>query len=158
MSLIQLMIPRRPSLTLPAQTSPGSLQQACSPGCTDHLPGVAYKVEGWLQLFEDLSQVPATLRWPNLLSQAWQTLSPFYFSFPFQQLLFWRLSKSQARISKDSFHGFTSPNTKTEPWDRNHLLRSVPGKCCYFAKTPEMTCFVGDRHISRHVSRYHIDC
>lgn len=78
----------------------------------DHLPRVSYNLEDWLQLFQDLSQVPATLWWLYLLSQVWQKLSPFCFKFPFYPFLFWGLSKSHSRIAKDNFHGSTNPTLK----------------------------------------------
>lgn len=68
------------------RAGPASPYQACSPGqalATDHLLGVGYNLEGWLQPLQDLSQVPTNLRSPTLLSLAWQKHAPFCFEFPF---------------------------------------------------------------------------
>lgn len=94
----QLIIPWKLSLTLPDQASPTSLQQACSPGHTVHLPGVGYNLEGQLQLFQDLSQVCATLKRVNLLSSLAET-----FSFLFQVSLFFT---SILRIKKEPFQNY----------------------------------------------------
>lgn len=152
----QLMIPWKPSLILPAQASPTSLQQACFLGHTVHPPGVAYNLEGQLQLFQTLSQMSATLRWLNLLSSLEEAFF-FLFQVPLFSLLFWGLSKSHSRTTKDSFHSSNNPTLNTKPQDRNSVLavQFHVGSTIYSAKFPEMTCSLGEKYISRHASRYH---
>lgn len=121
----QLMTPSGPSLSPPAQASPASPQHACPPGRTDHLPGVSYHLEGWLRLFQALSQVPATLRWPDLLPQAWKkTCSPFCFMFPFFSFYLEPWASAISELQKIVSMVLPKPNIKAETQDRSNTLLS----------------------------------